>query len=129
MKKTLLVSVTTSILFLFTGPATADSILHIWSCKLHDGKTPADVEAVSSAWLKAAKSMDGGEDLKVYLEYPIAANVSYGHFNFVLIAADTKTWGLFNNEYDDSPARKADDDWFEVASCSKSSIWESVEIE
>lgn len=117
-------------MFVFTASAHADSVVHIWTCELNDGKTNADVMAASSDWLKVAKSMEGGEDLKLYLEFRIAANVGDNDFNFVLIAADEKTWGVWYGGADpDSKMQNANTAWFEVAACSGSSLWFSVEIE
>ena len=129
MKKAFIGSFTAALMLLFTAPAFADSILHIWSCELRDGKTNDDLVAVSEAWLKAAKGMDGGADVQVTLEFPIAADAGDGEFSFVLTIDDTKTWGVFNNDYGDSAAGEADEAWFEVATCSKSSLWTSVDIE
>ena len=116
-------------MILLSTAASADSVVQLWNCKVDDNKTPADVVAVSSAWLKAAKSMEGGEDLEVFVEFPMAANAAFGEFTFVLVSADAKTWGLFNNGYADSPAAEADEAWNAVASCSSSSLWESIKIE
>ena len=129
MKKRIIASLTASVMFLLTAPAFADSIVQIWDCKLNDGKTGEDLAAVSSAWLKAAKSMEGGDAIQVSLEFPVAAPAGDGRFNFVMIIADTKTWGVFNNDYSDSPAGEADEAWGEVATCSGSSLWASVDIE
>ena len=130
MKKRLIASLTASVMLLFTASAFADSVVHIWTCELNDGKTGDDAVAVSSAWLKVAKSMEGGEDLEVYLEYPIAAPARDGSFNFVLIVADEKTWGIwFGADDPDSAMQDANTAWSEVAACSGSSLWFSVEIE
>ena len=129
MKKTTLASLTASTVFFFAATANADSIVQIWHCKLNDGMTSAELAEVSSAWLKAAKSMEGGEALEAYLEYPIAADAEDGEFVFIMAVADTKTWGIFNNDYPGSPAAEADEAWGEVATCSGSSIWASVKIE
>ena len=129
MKKIIIAPFTVSVMFLFTAPAYADSIVQLWSCKLNDGKTGDDLVAVSSAWLKAAKSMEGGDAIEAYLEFPIAAETEDGEFTFVMVVADTKTWGVFNNDYLDSPAGEAEEAWGEVATCSVSSLWASVEIE
>ncbi len=129
MKKIIIASLTASVMFLFTAPAYADSIVQLWSCKLNDGKTAADVVAASSVWLKAAKTNEGGEDIEAFVEFPIAANTGDDDFTFVLVVADTKTWGVFNHDYLDSPAGEAEEAWGEVATCSVSSLWESVEIE
>ena len=116
-------------LILFAGSAFADSVVQVWHCTLNDGKSGEDAVAVSEAWLKAAKIMEGGADLEVYIEFPLAAAPGAGGFNFVLIAADAKTWGLFMNDYDGSPAAKADEAWDEAADCSGSDLWQSIEIE
>ncbi len=129
MKKIIIASLTASVMFMFTAPAYADSIVQLWSCKLNDGKTGDDLVAASSAWLKAAKTNEGGEDIKAFLEFPIAAHAGDDDFTFVLVVADTKIWGIFNYDYLDSPAGEAEEAWSEVATCSVSSLWASVEIE
>jgi hypothetical protein len=130
MKKRLIALLTASVMMLFTASAFADSVVHLWTCELNDGKTGEDVVAASSAWLKAAKSVEGGEELEVYVEFRIAANVGDDSFNFVLIAADEKTWGTWYGGSDPSSAmEEANAAWSEVAACSGSSLWFSVEIE
>ena len=74
------------------------------------------------------KAMEGGADLRVLIEYPIAANAGTGEFTFVLIAPDFKTWGVFMDGYDDSAAAEVDEAWFDMATCSSSGVWESIEI-
>lgn len=36
--------------------------------------------------------MEGGDDLAVFIDVGIAANFGDGHFNFVLVIPDEKTW-------------------------------------
>jgi hypothetical protein len=129
MKKVTIASLTASVMFLFIAPAYGDSILQIWDCELNDNKTPADVIAASSVWLKAAKNNEGGEDIEVSLEFPIVGDAEDGDFYFVLSVADTKTWGVFNHDYPDSPAGQAEEAWADVATCSESSLSASVDIE
>jgi hypothetical protein len=117
------------ITLLVAAPAMADSTLQIWDCKLNDDKTGEDAIAVSAAWLKAAKTMDGGAGLSLTLEFPIAAATGDGAFNFVLHAANPAVWGEFTNGYPGSAAAEADEAFADVASCSRSSIYESVDIE
>jgi hypothetical protein len=104
------------------------AVVQVWTCTLKDGKTSADVTQASTAWLAAAKGLKGGADIKAYHEFPLAATAGSGGFNFVMILPDAETWGAFTGGYADSPAAKADDDWNAVASCSGSSLWESVEV-
>ncbi len=129
MKKIITASLTASVMFLFTAPAYADSILQIWSCEINDGKTGDDVVAASSVWLKAAKSNEGGENIEAFVEFPFVGDAGDDDFYFVLSVADTKIWGVFNHDYPDSPAGEADEVWGEVATCSESTLSVSVEIE
>ncbi len=129
MKKIIIASLTACVMFLFTVPAYADSIVQSWMCKLNDDKTTADLVAASSVWLKAAKSNEGGEDVEVFLMYPFFGDTGDVDFIFTVAVADTKIWGVFVNDYPNSPAGKAEEAWGEVATCSDSYLWESVEIE
>ena len=98
MKKIIIASLAASVMFLFTAHARADAIVQLWSCKINDGKTGDDLVAASSAWLKAAKTNEGGEDIEAFLEFPIAADNGDDDFTFVLVVADTKVWGAFNHD-------------------------------
>lgn len=130
MKKRLIALMTALAMLSFAASAFADSIVHIWTCELNDGKSGDDLISASSDWLKAAKSIEGGEDLEAYLEFRLAANVGDDNFNFVLIAPDLKSWGAWYGDSDsDAVLQDANDAWFEVAACSSSSLWNSVEIE
>ncbi len=128
MKNKLTGLLTSAIVFLFTAPAFGDSIVHTWTCKLHDGKSMDDMVDASSAWLQVVKSVKGGENVKLFLEYPIAANTVDGTFNFVVVADELDpmaiTWGLTSDILADTT-----DTWWEFAACSGSSLWQSIEIE
>ena len=123
MTKTIL-----AILILGSFAVANAGVVQVWECTLHDGKTEADVMKVSSAWLAAAKSMKGGEGLKVYHDFPLAANAGNGRFNFIMIAPDVENWGVFMGGYQGSTASKADEDWGDVAACSGSTLWTSDEV-
>ena len=117
------------LLLFITAPTYAGSVLHIWKCSIIEGKTMAEVDAVSKAWLKAAQSMKGGDGLEVYIDIPIAAEASGDRFDFVMMAPSFDAWGVFNEGYIGSPAQKADEDFGDVARCSGSSLWYSNKME
>jgi hypothetical protein len=104
-------------------------VVQVWNCTLKDGKTDADLAKVSSDWLAAAKSMKGGEEMKVYHDFPLVASSGAGGFNFVMIAPNPEAWGVFQGGYDASAAAKADEAWNAVADCSGSSLWNSVKVD
>jgi hypothetical protein len=113
-----------------TGPAMANQFGHSWSCELVAGKTVEDVRAVSLAWLNAAKSMKGGDQLELYINLPIVVEESANRFDFVLLAPSLEAWGAFYDGYSESsPVGKADVDFAGVAACSGSTLWESIRIE
>jgi hypothetical protein len=130
MNKRILAALAISLAYFFVAPALANNVIQIWVCELHEGKTGADAVDVSEAWLKAARSVAGGEDLDVLLRLPIAANVADDSFRFVLIAPDARSWGTwFENSSTDVSLAQANDTWNEVAFCSGSSMWAGVPIE
>ena len=50
--------------------ANAD-VIQVWNCKMNEGKTVADLQAASSAWLAAAKKQPGNEKLEVWHNFPV----------------------------------------------------------
>ena len=125
-----IIKMMTLVLFML-GPFSAAqaSIVHVWKCNLFDGKTQTDVEKASSAWIATHKSMNGGDKIKVYHEYPLVATAESGSFNFVLIVPDVETWGAFVGSEHDAAASEADSAWDEIASCEGSTLWRSVRVE
>lgn len=98
-------------------------VVQIWYCTLNEGKSVDDVNQASTDWFAAAKTVKGGEKLEVYHEFPLAADAESGRFNFIMIAPDAETWGVFMDGYLNSEARKADEEWGEVATCSGGALW------
>jgi hypothetical protein len=107
--------------------ASAD-VIQVWSCQLQEGKTATDLQAVSSAWLAAARKLPGNEKLEAMQNFPVAAKVADGGFTFVTVTSDFKAWGKAAEAYPGSGAEKADLAWAEVASCNGSSLWASEQI-
>lgn len=115
-------------MLLFAGQASAN-IVQLWECRTNDGSTADDVMRVSKEWTDAARSMDGGADMEVFVEWAEATSGKQGSFNFVMVLADFATWGTFTDNYDGSAAAEADAAFFEAASCDTSTLWDSIEIE
>jgi hypothetical protein len=114
----------------FAAPAAANEFDHVWSCELKPGKTLDDARAVARTWLAAAKSMSNGERLQVFIRYPIIVTESENRFDFVVRALSLAVWGAFYDTYDDgTPVADADLKFAEVASCSGSTMWESIGVQ
>ena len=114
---------------LLTAPALADPVLHIWSCTLNEGKTGDDLMEVNQKWLAAAKEIDDSDSIELTIEFPFAANVGDGAFNFVLAIENAAAWGAWQSNYAGSSAQEVDQEWSEVATCQNSSLWNSIPVE
>ena len=117
-----------SVLMIFAAPAYSDAI-QIFTCELNGDATNEDAYAMSSKWLKVAKTLKGGENLKVYIRHPVAASSDDIDFIFVMTTPTFAEWGEFTDAYEGSDSITASDDEFEkIADCADSSVWEGDEI-
>ena len=117
------------ILLILAAPASADPVSMFLRCGQDDEASRKDLETVASKWLKAAKGMKGGENLQVYLHFPIVAQMGEMDFAFVLMAPSIMEWGVFMDGYPGSEASKVDKEWDELATCPDSALWKTVKVE
>ena len=74
--------------------------------------------------------MTNGERLQVSIRYPIVVSESGNRFDFVVRAPSLAVWGAFYDTYDDgTPVAAADLEFADVASCSGSTMWESIGVQ
>jgi hypothetical protein len=120
----------TGALAAIAAPVAANEFDHVWSCELKAGKSLDDARAVARAWLAAVKSMKHGEQLQVFIRYPIVVSDSENRFDFVVRAPSLAAWGAFYDTYDDgTPVAEADLEFAAVASCSGSTMWELISVQ
>ena len=118
-----------AMLMIFAAPAYSDAI-QMFNCQLTDDATTDDVFDMSAKWLKVAKTMKGGKNLKVFVRHPIAASSDDVDFVFVVTVPTFAEWGEFTDAYEVADMIAAIDDEYEkVADCNDSAIWEGAEIE
>lgn len=115
-------------LMTLTAPAYSDPVSMFLRCGQDDEASRKDLETVASKWLKAAKGMKGGKNLKVYLHFPVVAQMGEMDFAFVLVAPSIMEWGTFMDGYQGSEAQKLDKEWDELATCADSALWKTVEV-
>jgi hypothetical protein len=114
----------------YAAPVVANEFDHVWSCELKPGKTLDDARAVARIWLAAARSMSNGERLRASIRYPIIVAESENRFDFVVTAPSLAAWGAFYDSYDDgTPVADADLKFADSASCSGSTMWESIGVQ
>lgn len=109
------------------GPAYAGKAVQMWNCGLEGDVTEEALEAHASAWLKAAKALDGGENLEAFILFPVAVNATGDtDFMYVLTAPTFAEWGKFWDVYPDSEAAANEGSG---SFCPDSVLWESVKVE
>ena len=118
-----------SMMMILTAPAWADAALHTVLCEQDDELTDEKVEAISVEWLKAAKTIKGGENLELYLNFPVAAKVGEVDVALILIAPSFAEWGMFMDNYPGSAAEAVDEKHADGLDCGNGTLWESLKIE
>ena len=121
--KTLIRVMAIAMLMVFASPAYSETI-QIFNCTYEGDATEDELSAMASKWLKAAKTMKGGENLQIGIRYPVAASVNEVDFKFVVMTPTFAEWGAFTDAYDLSELQEVDDELFKVANCGDSSLWE-----
>jgi hypothetical protein len=116
-------------LMIVAAPAYSAEAVHVFYCQEGPDATEEKVEALASNWLKAAKTMKGGAQLKAYVYYPVAAKLpGKTDLLFLVVAPSMAEWGVFWDSYKDSPAERADMANRDVVICTDSALLESVEV-
>jgi hypothetical protein len=99
-----------------------------FTCQVLDDTTEDQVLAAAAEWLKAAKSMKGGENLTVHVAFPVAAQMGEDDFRMLLTAPTIQEWGTFWDGYSGSAAAEVDDKYKDMIDCPDSRLFEVVEI-
>ncbi len=127
--RTIVMLMAVSMLMIVAAPAYSAETVHIFWCEEGPDATEEKVEALASNWLKAAKTMKGGAQLKAYVYYPVAAKLpGETDLLFLVVAPSIAEWGMFWDSYKDSPAERADMANRDVVICTHSALMESVAV-
>ena len=116
-------------LMFVAAPAYSAEVIQIFHCQQDEDATDKDVAAAASEWLKAAKTMKGGDQLEASLHFPVVAHMGEYDFLFVIKAPSMEKWGMFMDGYNGSPAQEIDKKKFDnICACPDSSLWEPVKV-
>ena len=118
-----------SILAMVGAPAWSDAAMHIVLCEQDEEVTDDQVEAIAAEWIKAAKAVKGGENLELYLNFPVAAKAGEVDVAMMLVAPNFAEWGMFTDNYRDSEAENVDDKYEDELDCGDGALWESLKVE
>ena len=125
--KTLIRLAIISLFMLMASPVYAEAI-QIFNCEYDGDITEEEFSDMAGKWLAAAKATKGGENIKIYIRFPVAASVDDIDFKFVLVTPSFTEWGAFTDAYELSKLQDIDDELEKVATCNDASLWEGSEI-
>lgn len=126
--KTLIRLMAIAMLMVFASPAYSEAI-QIFNCTFEGDATEDDLSNMAAKWLKAAKTVKGGENVQIAIRYPVAASVTDVDFKFVVVTPNFAEWGAFTDAYELSKLQEVDDELFKIANCGESSLWEGGMVE
>ena len=127
--KTLVRLILVSMLMIVVTSVYAAECVNVWRAELSDDATEAEVEALASKWLRAAKKVKGGEHLEAYIYWPVATgNIGESDCLFVVTAPSFEEWGRFWDNYAGSEASKLDVENQEIIITPESALWEVEKI-
>jgi hypothetical protein len=129
MMRWTIVSVMLSMMIFAATPARSAVATQMWKCEMGANTTEEEVEEAAAKWLKAARQMDGGDQLEASVLFPVAVNVvGNTDFMFIVVAPSFAEWGKFWDEYQVSDAADADQANADV-DCPDSALWQSIKVE
>ena len=129
MIKTIVRLVIASTLMVAAAPAFSGVAMQMWRCEMEEGATEEAVLDHAATWLKAAKSMKGGENLTAAVHFPVAVNASDKiDMLFTVTAPTFEEWGRFWDSYSSAPEGAIDND-NKLTVCPNSVVWESFKVE
>ena len=121
MKK-ITIGIITSLLLGLASVATADPVSVVWNCKLNDGKTREDAQAVNAKWLKWARATGGTDAIESSFVTTVVGNLE--GFMWVDTYPDLAT---FAKVFDADSG--LDDDFNEIGPCSHNSMYRGERTE
>jgi hypothetical protein len=118
------------VMMMAASPAYSGEAVHMFRCEQEAGASEEDIMALAQQWLAGARKTKGGEGLQVQVLFPIAVNAT-GEIDFLMLisAPSLGQWGVFWDNYHDSPAAEVDNQMENKAICPDSALWEVERIE
>ena len=128
MKRTVLWTLVFALMFV-AAPAFSGEATQMWKCEMDDDATEEQIRARAQNWLNAAKKLNGGENFKAYVFFPVAVNgMGETDLMFVVVAPSFEDWGKFWDAYADSPVNEIDELGKDLVICPDSVLWESFQV-
>jgi hypothetical protein len=123
MKK-ISVAIITSVLLVLSAGASADTVSQVWSCKLNEGKTQEDAQAINAKWLKRAREITGSD--AVTSTFVNTAVGDTGGFMWVDSFPDFATWAKLMDADENEELNAA---FNELQTCTGNRLYQGEETE
>ena len=117
-------------LFMAAAPAYSSELIHMYRCEQEDEVSEDDILAQVQKWLAAARKTKGGEGLQAQVLFPVAVNAP-GEIDFLIAirAPSFAQWGVFWDNYQDSPVADVEEQIHLTMVCPDSALWQVEKIE
>ncbi len=117
------------VMVMAAAPAYSGEVVHMFRCEQENDASEEDIMAVAQEWLTAARKSKGGEGVDVRILFPVAVNATNQmDFMFIVSAPSFQQWGIFWDNYHDSPVSDVDQGMTSKAVCPDSVLWEVERI-
>ena len=129
MIKTIVRLVLASTLIAAAAPAFSGVAMQMWRCEIVGDASEEDILANAAKWLKAARTLKGGENLNAAVHFPVAVNATDKVDMLLTVTAPTfEEWGRFWDTYIDSDAAGLENEG-KLTICPNSVVWQSYKVE
>ena len=118
-----------SLLVVVAVPSSAEEAWHVYQCEILDETTEDQIIELTESWLKSARTVKGGENVELYVFFPVAAQMGASDLRILVKVPSFAEWGAFWDIYDESAAADIEDSWSEVMDCPDSWLFEGFKIE
>ena len=115
-----------AVVMVAAAPAFAAKASQTWKCEMGNGISENEVIVKGKEWVKAARSIEGGESIKANLRFPVAVDATREVDVLLEVVWPTfEEWGRFWDNYSGSEAAMLDDkNAGEGIICPDSAVWE-----
>ena len=129
MIKTIVRLVLASTLMVAAAPAFSGVAMQMWRCEIVGDASEEDILAHAAKWLKAAKTLKGGENLNAAVHFPVAVNATDAiDMLFTITTPTFEEWGQFWDAYTDSDLEGLANE-HKMTICPNSVVWQSYKVE
>lgn len=109
-------AVVAAVLLVFSSAAMADSYVQVINCKLKEGKTAEEAQALNGKWLTWAREVAGTDDIQSSFAATVVGDL--GGFSWVDSYPSLVAWAKVS----EADNEELDEAFGELADCTKSSL-------